>query len=196
MVYLKNADATKLATTLRAAIAGESRSGAVTTPATPATSGTPAAAGAGASTANLSASAQPSTGGQIQADPATNALIITAPEPQYRQLRSVIDMLDQRRAQVFVESLIAEVNADKAAAFLNRLIDSNPARRAFFEPFGTIKSHDLTDGLRLDFESGDVIHLRPSGNAPEFRIYAQSGTQESARVLVAAAMKAVSAEVL
>ena len=114
VVYLKNADATKLATTLRAAIAGESRSGAVTTPAT---SGTPAAAGAGASTANLSASAQPSTGGQIQADPATNALIITAPEPQYRQLRSVIDMLDQRRAQVFVESLIAEVNADKAAEF-------------------------------------------------------------------------------
>jgi general secretion pathway protein D len=54
------------------------------------------------------------TGGQIQADTATNALIITAPEPQYRQLRAVIDMLDQRRAQVMVESLIAEVNADKA----------------------------------------------------------------------------------
>jgi general secretion pathway protein D len=55
------------------------------------------------------------TGGQIQADTATNSLIITAPEPQYRQLRAVIDMLDQRRAQVMVESLIAEVNADKAA---------------------------------------------------------------------------------
>ncbi len=112
VVYLKNADATKLATTLRAAIAGETRSGAVSTSTTP---GNPAAAGAAAG--SLSASAQPSTGGQIQADPATNALIITAPEPQYRQLRSVIDMLDQRRAQVFVESLIAEVNADKAAEF-------------------------------------------------------------------------------
>jgi general secretion pathway protein D len=65
----------------------------------------------------VAASAQPSTGGQIQADPATNSLIITAPEPQYRQLRAVIDMLDGRRAQVFVESLIAEVNADKAAEF-------------------------------------------------------------------------------
>ena len=112
VVYLKNADATKLATTLRAAIAGEARSGAVSTSTTP---GNPAAARAAAG--SLSASAQPSTGGQIQADPATNALIITAPEPQYRQLRSVIDMLDQRRAQVFVESLIAEVNADKAAEF-------------------------------------------------------------------------------
>jgi general secretion pathway protein D len=64
------------------------------------------------STATVSGSA---TGGQIQADTATNSLIITAPEPQYRQLRAVIDMLDQRRAQVMVESLIAEVNADKAA---------------------------------------------------------------------------------
>ena len=62
-------------------------------------------------------SSQPSTGGQIQADAATNSLIISAPEPQYRQLRAVIDKLDARRAQVYVESLIAEVNADKAAEF-------------------------------------------------------------------------------
>ena len=117
VVYLKNADATKLAATLRAAIAGEARSGGVTSgPGTnPAAAG--AGAGAGAAAGSASPSAQPSTGGQIQADPATNALIITAPEPQYRQLRSVIDMLDQRRAQVFVESLIAEVSADKAAEF-------------------------------------------------------------------------------
>ena len=115
VVYLKNADATKLATTLRAAIAGEARSGGGAASST--TLGNPAAAGAGAAAGSASPSAQPSTGGQIQADPATNALIITAPEPQYRQLRSVIDMLDQRRAQVFVESLIAEVSADKVAEF-------------------------------------------------------------------------------
>ncbi len=104
VVYLKNADAVKLATTLRAALAG-----------TPTTSTTPTAPTP--ATAAAAASAQPSTGGQIQADPATNSLVITAPEPQYRQLRAVIDLLDARRAQVFVESLIAEVNADKAAEF-------------------------------------------------------------------------------
>jgi len=112
VVYLKNADATKLAATLRAAITAQG-AGAVSG----AVSGTPTPPGAAASATGLAASAQPSTGGQIQADPATNALIITAPEPQYRQLRNVIDMLDQRRAQVFVESLIAEVSADKAAEF-------------------------------------------------------------------------------
>ena len=111
VVYLKNADATKLATTLRAAVSGQTTGGASAsaspTSATPTTIGTTL----GSSTATTGSA----TGGQIQADTATNSLIITAPEPQYRQLRAVIDMLDQRRAQVMVESLIAEVNADKAA---------------------------------------------------------------------------------
>lgn len=51
----------------------------------------------------------------MQADAANNALIITAPEPLYRELRRVIDLLDVRRAQVYVESLIAEVSAEKAS---------------------------------------------------------------------------------
>ncbi len=116
VVYLKNAEAAKLAVTLRAALAATGTSaataggGAVTTTIAAGAQGSPA-------TAPVAASAQPSTGGQIQADPATNSLIITAAEPQYRQIRAVIDRLDARRAQVFVESLIAEVNADKAAEF-------------------------------------------------------------------------------
>ena len=120
VVYLKNADATKLAATLRAALAANTSgasggTGAGVSVAAPPAGG--AAGGASVAVTSALTSAQPSTGGQIQADPATNSLIITAPEPQYRQLRSVIDKLDARRAQVFVESLIAEVNADKAAEF-------------------------------------------------------------------------------
>jgi general secretion pathway protein D len=102
VVYLKNADATKLAVTLRAAMTGQ----------TPAAAAAPVAGAAAAPPASVSA-----TGGQVQADAATNSLIITAPEPQYRQLRAVIDRLDGRRAQVLVESLIVEVNADRAAEF-------------------------------------------------------------------------------
>ena len=115
VVYLKNADATKLATTLRAAMSGETRASTSTSsPATPSTSTSPTTSGA---TLTNASSNQPSTGGQIQADPTTNSLIITAPEPQYRQLRAVIDKLDGRRAQVLVESLIVEVSSDKAAEF-------------------------------------------------------------------------------
>lgn len=141
VVYLKNADATKLATTLRAAMsatgggsgaaaAGTSGSGGLATSAVSSSTasasnssnsaglggsgGLGMGAGGGSSSAN---SNQPSTGGQIQADPTTNSLIITAPEPQYRQLRAVIDKLDGRRAQVLVESLIVEVTASKLAEF-------------------------------------------------------------------------------
>ena len=116
VVFLKNADALKLAITLRASLASISTG----TPGTTATAGaSPAGAAAASNAANsgVQASPQPSTGGQIQADPATNSLIITAAEPQYRQLRAIIDQLDARRAQVYVESLIAEINSDKAAEF-------------------------------------------------------------------------------
>ena len=99
VVYLKNADATKVAQTLRAVMSGE-------TPPAPATSGTGAPA-----------AAQPAQGGMIQADPASNSLIIIAPDAVYNNLRAVLEMLDVRRAQIFVEALIAEVSADKVANF-------------------------------------------------------------------------------
>ena len=133
VVYLKNADATRLANTLRAAMQGQAGAGATmgaglsanslvggTSTATGTSSTLGSGLGATSSGAGLTAgqsSTLATTGGQIQADPSTNSLIITAPEPQYRQLRAVIDQLDGRRAQVLVESLIAEVDANKAAQF-------------------------------------------------------------------------------
>jgi general secretion pathway protein D len=132
VVHLKNADATKLATVLRAAFsaAGGGGAGGAGTLTTGGLSSTPTAtlganpagtAGAGnvsaAAATPITPSAGPSTGGFIQADPATNSLIITAPEPLYRQVRAMIDQLDERRAQVYIESLIVEVTGDNAADF-------------------------------------------------------------------------------
>jgi general secretion pathway protein D len=124
VVYLKNADAVKLAAVLRAAYGagGTTTTVSSTTSTTPAgaalqtTQTTQAAAGISPqATAPVTPSAGPSTGGFVQADPSTNSLIITAPEPMYRQLRAVIDQLDSRRSQVYVEALIVEVDADRAA---------------------------------------------------------------------------------
>ena len=120
VVYLKNADAVKLAAVLRAAFAAAAAtptSGGVAaaTPVAARPADPTGAAGATPSTTPVAASASPSTGGFIQADPATNSLIITAPEPLYRQLRNVIDQLDSRRAQIYIETLIVKVDADKAA---------------------------------------------------------------------------------
>jgi general secretion pathway protein D len=119
VVYLKNADATKLAAVLRAAFGGGGgSSGSFSSPSPTGgigQTGSPGATGNAVATTPVAQSAQPSTGGFIQADPATNSLVISAAEPLYRQIRSVIDQLDGRRAQVFVESMIVEMDASKAA---------------------------------------------------------------------------------
>ncbi len=129
VVYLQHSEATRLAAVLRAAFPAAHDGGlASTAPAgSAALTGT---SGRGHTTAHASlstddalsteatspvtASAEPSTGGYIQADPASNALIITAPEPLWRDLRSVIDQLDQRRAQLYVETLVAEIDASRS----------------------------------------------------------------------------------
>jgi general secretion pathway protein D len=108
VVYLKNAEALKLAQTLRSILSGDTSSAAAA-PASPTSNpSTPP---------NTSSSTSTSGGGMIQADATTNSLIISAPTNIYNNIRAVIDMLDVRRAQVFVEALIAEVTADKAAEF-------------------------------------------------------------------------------
>jgi general secretion pathway protein D len=129
VVYLKNADAVKLATVLRAAYptagggssGGGGGGGGSSTP-----TGGLSSPGGGAGTSGaaspqtnspLATSGGPSTGGFVQADPSSNSLIITAPEPLYRQLRAVIDQLDSRRAQVYIESLIVEVNPSATGDF-------------------------------------------------------------------------------
>lgn len=135
VVYLRNAQAVQLAEVLRAALTGQAgapAAGAAKPAATPAptakdagrTAATlPAAQGAAPAEPALGSPAASGTvafsagGATVQADPSTNTLIISAPDPVYRSLREVIDQLDQRRAQVLVESLIVEVNAENAAEF-------------------------------------------------------------------------------
>lgn len=127
VVYLRNADATRVAQTLRAVISGEAAPAAVaggfsgTSPAT-GTSGTgttsPAATALTSSVASMNrGSAAPGASSQtmIQADSGSNALIITASDVVFTNLRRVIDALDKRRAQVYVEALIAEISADRAS---------------------------------------------------------------------------------
>jgi general secretion pathway protein D len=100
VIYMRNADAVKLAEVLRGLLAGEARSQSAS--AAPVTGGVRPPAG-GAKTAEASL---------IQADEATNALIINAPDAAYNNLRGVIEKLDVRRTQVYVEALIVEMSAD------------------------------------------------------------------------------------
>ncbi|HEX3632790.1 MAG TPA: type II secretion system secretin GspD [Casimicrobiaceae bacterium] len=130
IIYLKNADAVRVARTLRALLSGGGDAGDLT-PATslaPNVSGlgtagpsapTPPAGGAGAAAASpLGGGAGLAAAGvTIQADAANNALLVMAPEPMYNNIRAIVDKLDVRRAQIYVEALVVEVSADKAAEF-------------------------------------------------------------------------------
>ncbi|PYC22242.1 type II secretion system protein GspD [Pseudomonas jessenii] len=155
VVYLRNAQAAKLAQALRGLLTGESdsgtsdsarsvlsamgastggsagqngqsstqSSGTTSTNSSGSTGGSYAqgSSGSGTSSGGAQSSEQNvafSAGGvTIQADATTNTLLISAPEPLYRNLREVIDLLDQRRAQVVIESLIVEVGEDDASEF-------------------------------------------------------------------------------
>jgi general secretion pathway protein D len=122
VVYLRNAEATKLAEVLRSTLTGNDSTSAasVVARANPAPI-TQQQGGANAPIAAPGSSTNPTVvsagGATIAAEPSTNSLIITAPEPVYRNLRSVIDKLDVRRAQVYIESLIVEITAEDAAEF-------------------------------------------------------------------------------
>ena len=58
--------------------------------------------------------------------------------------------------------------------------DKAAVEALFGDAFGRAKSFDVTDGLRITFESEEVVHLRPSGNAPELRCYNEAASQERA----------------
>jgi len=166
VVYLKNADATRLAQTLRSIVNADTSSSSSSSSGLSGSSSFGGASGSGGGTGTsgsgglggasgssfggasgssfggsgsgasgssgglgfgssssgssgfgASSSGGSGQGGIIQADAATNTLIITAPEPIYRNLRDIIEKLDARRAQVYIEALIVEVSADRAAEF-------------------------------------------------------------------------------
>ncbi|MFL6570824.1 MAG: type II secretion system secretin GspD [Burkholderiales bacterium] len=119
VVYLKNAEAVRVAQTLRGVLTGESPAPiASAAPLTTAAPGQPVAGGPGPSPAPYGPlGAVGAGGGIVQADPASNALIISAPDAVFASLKAVIDKLDVRRNQVHVEALIVEMTADKAAEF-------------------------------------------------------------------------------
>lgn len=134
VVYLRNSDAVQVAATLNAALAGDGAPSEASTikplgrsaardafgdSASTGTAGGSSGSGMlqGASGSSSAGANHGARGGIVQPDPVNNALIISAPDAVYRNLRSVIDQLDRRRAQVYIEALIAEISTERAAEF-------------------------------------------------------------------------------
>ncbi|MFP7572464.1 phosphomannomutase [Marivita sp. S2033] len=88
---------------------------------------------------------------------------------------------------------IAGIATEASHAFIAELTGNAEARAAFFADRPEETGCDLTDGLRVGFADGSVIHLRPSGNAPEFRCYAEAETVSRAETLMRETLAAVAA---
>lgn len=95
-----------------------------------------------------------------------------------------------------ISDRLAEMPTEESRTQIAILTENTPekAEELGFTTFcGKVDHIDQTDGLRITFDCGDIIHLRPSGNAPELRVYVESNTPERAAKLLAVGMNGVSA---
>ena len=87
---------------------------------------------------------------------------------------------------------LQEVPTEKSLALVAEF-DSDAAKRAeFLSLFGGEEAGvDRTDGLRMTLTDGRIVHLRPSGNAPELRFYAEADSASAAQEMLATGLKAL-----
>ncbi len=188
VVYLKNAEATKLAQTLRAVVSADTSTPNQTQGSTlsqpqgqQGQQGQQGSAGMQAGQLGGGANQQanlPAGGaaGFIQADASTNTLIITASEAVYRNLRDVIDKLDARRAQVYVESLIVEVTAAKAAEFGVQWAGLTGSASSRYR-VGTLTGFQTGGNNLINQAIANSTNRQPPGNGLNLGIFRQAAGQ-------------------
>ncbi|GEO17249.1 phosphomannomutase [Microvirga aerophila] len=79
---------------------------------------------------------------------------------------------------------LKNVSTDRCKAFIGRLEQDRSSLATLFAPLGDVVAVDMRDGLRITVESGEVVHFRASGNAPELRVYVEAATQDRAEELL------------
>jgi phosphomannomutase len=128
-------------------------------------------------------------GATLEALPTRDAMlpilsVLGAAKAAGQTLSQLVAMLPPRVAR---SDRLEHVPQEKSAALLE-MLGSDAA--SFLAPQGTIKATSTIDGMRFEFTNGDVIHYRPSGNAPELRCYTEASTTERADALLAWGLKA------
>ncbi len=107
-----------------------------------------------------------------------------------RQGQAISAMVSSLPPRFTQSGLLKNVPTDTGKAFVAGLTQQGGegVSRIFGESFGSFEGMDCTDGARITFATGDIIHLRPSGNAPEFRCYTESSSERRASELNQAAL--------
>ena len=91
---------------------------------------------------------------------------------------------------------LTETPTALSAILTEELATSQAARQAFLSDLGeSLAATDLTDGVRMTTVSGRIVHIRPSGNAPELRLYVEAETAAAAAGLLQAGLANVSRKI-
>jgi len=91
----------------------------------------------------------------------------------------------------YIHTLVSNITL-KSTRFIKRLKQDSQQMQAFLQSTGIytvqIERLDETDGLRIYLGNQDIVHLRPSGNAPELRCYAETAVIERSKQIVEKAL--------
>jgi len=100
----------------------------------------------------------------------------------------VSQLLDQLPPRFTASDRLKDFPSEISQARIAQLMESSEAASAQFPDLGVPVDIDTTDGLRMTFGNDEIVHLRPSGNAPELRCYAEAGSSLRARELTQACL--------
>lgn len=124
-----------------------------------------------------------------------SVLPIVAPLAEARaQGLPLAGLVARQPARFTAADRLREVPTERSRALVARLIGDKGARAAFLAEFGgAATAIDTTDGLRITLDTGRIVHLRPSGNAPELRCYAEAESPQAARDVLSTGLEILAA---
>ncbi len=111
--------------------------------------------------------------------------VLTMARARGLSVAALVDSLPARRT---ASDRLEDVATERSLALVATLTADPAARAGFFDGFGPEAGVDLTDGLRVTFADGLILHLRPSGNAPELRCYAEAADSARAEAALRACL--------
>jgi phosphomannomutase len=117
--------------------------------------------------------------------------------------KSISDLIKELPARFTYSERIENMPTDKSLEFISNNfktgdnhLDKNNAERLFGNISGKISRFEMIDGVRIIFENSEVVHIRPSGNAPELRVYTEANSTARAKELCEKSLEIVKREVL
>jgi phosphomannomutase len=130
-------------------------------------------------------------GRMLRALPTRDAVILIVAILLFARLerKTVAELVRALPSRYTASDRLVDFPTEQSEAILSRFDTGDEVRNrhaiesAWGTELGSVKSLDRTDGLRMTFESGEIVHLRASGNAPEFRCYTEASSEARAREL-------------